>query len=182
MAFLMIDGSGNPNTSQEYQQAVEALYGVAYALKFLLKKEQGVDYAVMPLEGLWWTPDIREFSVEHKESWLWTMMIAQPQEVTAALFERAREPVQRKKPSPALTKIRLEPFHEGLAAQIMHLGPYTAEEPTIVRLHAFIREQGFTFDGIRQKHHEIYLSDPRRAAPEKMRTVIRQPMARESHA
>jgi hypothetical protein len=181
MHFLMIDGAGNPNTSQDYQQAVEALYGVAYALKFLLKKEQEIDYAVMPLEGLWWASDMREFSVEHKEGWLWTMMIAQPEEVNAALFERAREQVQRKKPSPALAKLRLEEFHEGLAAQIMHLGPYAAEGPTIARLHAFIREQGCTFDGIRQKHHEIYLSDPRRAAPEKMRTVIRQPMTRTSH-
>jgi hypothetical protein len=80
MPFLMIDGAGNPNTSQEYQQAVEGLYAVAYALKFLLKKEQGIDYAVMPLEGLWWAPDMRDFSVEHKETWRWTMMIAQPQE------------------------------------------------------------------------------------------------------
>jgi hypothetical protein len=175
--FLMIDGAGNPNTSQEYQQAVEGLYAVAYALKFLLKKEQGIDYAVMPLEGLWWAPDMRDFSVEHKETWRWTMMIAQPQEVTAALFERTREQVQRKKPSPALAKLRLEEFHEGLAAQIMHLGPYAAEGPTIARLHAFIREQGYTFDGTRQKHHEIYLSDPRRTAAEKMKTVIRQPMA-----
>jgi hypothetical protein len=178
MPFLMVDGTGNPNTSQEYQEAVEALYAVAYALKFLLKKEQGVDYAVMPLEGLWWTPNMREFSVEHKETWLWTMMIAQPPEVTAALFERAREQVQRKKPSPALAKVRLEPFQEGLAAQIMHLGPFAAEGPTIARLHAFIREQGYAFDGTQQKHHEIYLSDPRRAAPENMRTVIRQSMTR----
>ncbi len=180
MQFLMVDGTGNPNTSQEYQQALEALYPVAYALKFLLKKGQGVDYAVMPLEGLWWTPDMREFSAEHKERWLWTMMIAQPQEVTAALFEQAREQVQRKKPSPALAKLRLEEFQEGLAAQIMHLGPYAAEGPTIARLHAFIREQGYAFDGTRQKHHEIYLSDPRRAAPQKMRTVLRQPMVRPS--
>ncbi len=178
MQFLMVDGAGNPNTSQEYQEAVEALYAVAYALKFLLKKEQGVDYAVMPLEGLWWTPDMRGFSVEHKEGWLWTMMIAQPEEVTAALFERMRAQVQRKKPSPALAKMRLEPFHEGLAAQIMHIGPFAAEGPTIARLHTFIREQGYAFDGTEQKHHEIYLSDPRRAAPEKMRTVIRQSVTR----
>ncbi len=180
MPFLMIDGAGNPNTSQDYQQAVEALYAVAYALKFLLKKEQGVDYAVMPLEGLWWAPDMREFSVEHKETWLWTMMIAQPGQVIAALFERTRAQVRRKKDSPTLAKQRLEEFHEGLAAQIMHLGPYAAEAPTIARLHAFIRQQGYTFDGSRQKHHEIYLSDPRRAAPEKMRTIIRQSMTREA--
>ena len=180
MHFLMIDGTGNPNTSQDYQQAVETLYGVAYALKFLLKKEQGMDYEVMPLEGLWWTPDMQGFSIEHKETWLWTMMIAQPEQVTAAQFERAREQVRRKKDSPALAKLRLETFHEGLAAQIMHRGPYAAEGPTINRLHAFMREQGYTFDGSRQKHHEIYLSDPRRTAPDKMWTVIRQPVTRDA--
>lgn len=180
MPFLMIDGAGNPNTSPEYQQAVASLYGVAYALKLLLKKEQGVDYAVMPLEGLWWAPDMRAFSAEHKEGWLWTMMIAQPEEVTPALFERAREQVQREKPalSPALVKVRLEAFQEGLAAQILHLGPYAAEGPTIAGLHAFIRARGYTFDGAQQKHHEIYLSDPRRTAPEKLKTVLRQPMTR----
>lgn len=179
MRCLMIDGMGNPNTSQEYQQAVEALYGVAYALKFLLKKDQGADYTVMPLEGLWWAPDMAEFSAERKEAWQWTMLIAQPEAVTEALFERAREQVRRKKDSPALAKMRLETFHEGLAAQVMYIGPYAAEGPTIARLHAFIHGQGCTFDGRRQKHHEIYLSDPRRAAPDKLKTVIRQPMARQ---
>jgi len=181
--FLMVDGMGNPNTAREYQGAVEALYALAYALKFLIKKEQGIDYAVMPLEGLWWVPDMREFTIEHKENWLWTMMIAQPEEVTADLFERARVQVQQKKPSLDLAKLRLEAFHEGLAAQIMHIGPYAEEGPTVARLHAFIREQGYTYegyayDGTQQKHHEIYLSDPRRAAPDKMRTVIRQPVSR----
>jgi hypothetical protein len=176
MQFVMIDGAGNPNTSPDYQEAVAALYGVSYTLKFLLKKEQGMDYPVMPLEGLWWVPDMQEFSIEHKENWLWTMMIMQPEEVVEALFERARAEVQRKKESPASARLRLERFHEGLAAQIIYLGPYAAEGPTIARLHAFIREQGYIFDGTRQRHHEIYLSDPRRAAPEKMRTVIRQPM------
>jgi hypothetical protein len=181
MQFLMIDGAGDPNTTQEYKEAIEALYGVAYALKFLLKKEQGLDYSVMPLEGLWWTPNMREFSAEHKERWLWTMMIMQPEEVTEAHFEQARaREMQRKKDFPALAKLRLERFHEGLAAQILHVGPYAAEAPTIVRLHAFIRGQGYAFDGTRQKHHEIYLSDPRRVAPEKMKTVVRQPMTRPS--
>ena len=175
MAFLMVDGAGDPNTSPDYREVIEALYGVAYTLKFLLKKEQGLDYTVMPLEGLWWTPDMREFRAEGKGQWLWTMMIMQPDEVTPALFERAREQVRRKKPSPALERMRLERFHEGLAAQVMHVGPYAAEGPTIARVHAFLRERGYAFDGRLQKHHEIYLSDPRRAAPEKMRTVVRQP-------
>jgi hypothetical protein len=179
MQFLMIDGIGDPNTAQDYQEALEALYGIAYTLKFLVKKEQAIDYPVMAPEGLWWTPDMREFSLEHKEAWRWTMMIMQPEVVTVAYFERALEQVRRKKESSALAKLRLEPFHEGLAAQIMHLGPYATEASTIARLHAFIREQGCTFDGRVQKHHEIYLSDPRRAAPEKIRTVIRQAMTRE---
>lgn len=180
MTFLMIDDTGDPNRSEDYRQAVAALYALSYALKFLLKKEQGRDYAVMPLEGLWWTPDMREFSVEHNEDWLWTMMIVQPPEVTPALFERARAEVQRKKPSltSPLGKGRLEAFHEGLAAQIMHQGPYAAEGPAIAQLHAFIREKGYTFDGSGQKHHEIYLSDPQRTAPDKMKTVLRQPMRR----
>ena len=175
MLFLMVDGTGDPNTSEDYRQVIEALYGVAYTLKFLLKKEHGVDYTVMPLEGLWWTPDMREFRAENKAQWLWTMMIMQPDEVTPALFERAREQVRRKKPSPALASVRMRRFHEGPAAQVMHVGPYAAEGPTIARVHAFLRERGYTFDGREQKHHEIYLSDPRRAAPEKMRTVVRQP-------
>ncbi len=180
MQFLMIDGLGNPNTSRAYQEAVEALYGVAYTLKFLIKKELALDYMVMALEGLWWTPDMREFSPDNKEAWLWTMMIMQPEVVTAEHFERALAQAQHKKDSPALAKMRLQQFHEGLAAQIMHLGPFSAEGPTIARLHAFIRERGYAFNGNEQKHHEIYLSDPRRAAPEKMRTVIRQPIIRVS--
>lgn len=178
MAFLMVDGAGDPNHSHDYQQAIEALYGVAYTLKFLLKREQRIDYVMMPLEGLWRVPDMREFRMDDKEAWLWTMMIMQPDEVTPALFERACDQVRHKRPSPALARMRLQRFHEGLAAQVMYVGPYAMEGPTIVRLHAFIHDLGFTFDGREQKHHEIYLSDPRRAAPEKMRTVIRQPITR----
>jgi hypothetical protein len=178
MQFLMVDGTGNPNTSQAYQEAVEALYGVAYTLKFMIKKEQAIDYPVMALEGLWWAEDMQTFSTDNKENWQWTMMIMQPDQVTAKLFEQAREQVKRKKDSPALANMRLQTFHEGDAAQIMHLGPYSAEGPTIASLHAFIREQRYRFDGREQKHHEIYLSDPRRTAPDKMKTVIRQPVIR----
>ena len=178
MQFLMVDGTGNPNTSQAYREAIEALYGVAYTLKFQIKKEQAIDYPIMPLEGLWWTEDMQTFSTDNKENWQWTMMIMQPDQVNAKLFEQAREQVKRKKDSSALANTRLQRFHEGAAAQIMHVGPFSAEGPTIARLHAFIREQGYGFDGIEQKHHEIYLSDPRRAAPDKMKTVIRQPVTR----
>lgn len=175
MNFLMINGGGDPNTSQDYRDAVEALYGLAYTLKFAIKKQQGFDYPVMALEGLWWTDDMRLFSTDQKEDWKWTMMLMQPEYVTSERFEQARQQVEEKKPSPALARVRLASFHEGLSAQIMHLGPYSAEGPTIARLHAFIKEQGYLLRG---KHHEIYLGDPRRSAPEKLRAVIRQPIDR----
>jgi hypothetical protein len=173
MSFLMIDGSGDPNTAQEYNDSVEALFAVSYALKFMVKKEKGVDYGVLPLEGLWWTDDMTQFSVENKDMWKWTSMIMQPEYVTEDLVSKALEQVEKKKDPPALPKIRFESFHEGLSAQIMHIGPYSAEGPTIERLHNFIKENGCELKG---KHHEIYLSDPRRSAPERMKTVIRQPM------
>ncbi len=176
MNFLMVDGAGNPNTAQEYKDTVEALYAMSYALKFMVKKgEAAVDYGVMPLEGLWWADDMTQFSVENKDIWKWTAMIMQPQYVTKDLFSKAIEQVKKKKSLPALPKMRFESFHEGLAAQIMHLGPYSAEGPTIERLHDFIKENGYQLRG---KHHEIYLTDPQRSAPDKMKTVIRQPVKR----
>lgn len=176
MPFLMLDGTGDPNTSPEYRMAIEALYGLAYTVKFLLRREQGADFRVMPLEGLWWSPTMEAFSDQNKSDWSWTMMIAQPESLTPDLFEQARAQARQKKASPALERARLESFHEGLAAQIMYIGPFAAEGPTIVRLHAYIRDHGYTFDGRIQKHHEIYLSDPRRASPDNLRTIIRQPM------
>lgn len=173
MNYLMIDGHGDPNTSQEYQAAVEALYSVAYAVKFALKDDpETEDYVVPPLEGLWWVEEMTEFSIEEKGAWDWTMMILQPEWVTAEVVERAREEAARKKELPALDKLRFAPYDEGLAAQILYVGPYADEGPTIAALHDFIREQG---GELRGKHHEIYLSDPRRTAPEKLKTVIRQP-------
>lgn len=173
--FLMIDGAGNPNTAPEYVQAIEALYGVAYTLKFSIKKgELGIDYPVMPLEGLWWADDPSAFGLGRKDDWYWTAMILQPDCVTQALVEQAVEQVREKKGLPALSKLRLESFHEGLAAQIMHIGPYAEEGPTIARLHQYITDSGRRLTG---KHHEIYMGDPRRAAPDKLKTIIRQPMA-----
>ena len=171
--FLVIDGAGDPNTAKEYKDAVEALFAVSYALKFMVKKEKGVDYGVLPLEGLWWTDDMAQFSMENKDAWKWTSMIMQPEYVTEDLVSKALEQVKKKKNPPALPKIRFESFQEGLSAQTMHIGPYSAEGPTIERLHNFIKEQGYE---LRDKHHEIYLSDPRRSAPERMKTVIRQPV------
>ncbi|MHB1041305.1 MAG: GyrI-like domain-containing protein [Eubacteriales bacterium] len=174
MNFIMIDGRGDPNTGQEFKDAVEALYGLSYTLKFMMKKgELGIDYGVAPLEGLWWTGDMREFSMENKGIWSWTLMVMQPGFVTKDMFERAFEQFKKKKNLPALPKARFERFHEGLSAQIMHIGPYSTEGPTIEKLHGFIKENGYSFQG---KHHEIYLGDPRKAASEKIKTVLRQPV------
>jgi hypothetical protein len=175
MDFLMVDGAGDPNTATAYKQAVEALYGLAYALKFMVKKGGGTDYRVMPLEGLWWADDMALFSADNKRIWKWTAMIRQPEYVDAELVARGIEQVGAKKDLPALDLIRYETFHEGASAQIMHIGPYADEAPTILKLHDFIRAGGFELTG---KHHEIYLSDPRRSAPDKLKTVIRQPMKR----
>lgn len=175
MKFLMIDGHGDPNTAQEYKDAVEALYAVAYALKFRSKKEKGMDYVVPPLEGLWWVEHMEQFSMENKSAWNWTMMVMQPEWVTQEMFGAALGEVERKKNLPALSQLKLETYHEGLAVQILHIGPYSAEAPTIAQMHAFMDENGYKLAG---KHHEIYLSDPRKVAPEKLKTVLRQPVQR----
>jgi hypothetical protein len=175
MNFIMIDGQGNPNTSLEYAEAMQALYTSAYTLKFKVKKELSVDYPVMASEGLWWMDDMREFSASRKDDWKWTMMIMQPEIITQALFHQAVTETMAKKGYPGLSRLRLERFDEGLASQILYFGSYADEGPTITRLHEFIAENGFVRSG---KHHEIYLGDPRRVAPEKLRTVIRQPMCK----
>lgn len=173
MNFLMIDGAGDPNTTPFFQEATEALFAVSYGLKFIIKKgEQQGDYGVMPLEGLWWTDDMTQFSVEKKGDWLWTLLMMQPEFVTPELFAEAVEQVKKKKNPAALPLMRFEAFAEGKAAQIMHIGPFSEEGPTIAKVHAFIDENDGQLSG---KHHEIYLSDIRRAAPEKWKTVIRQP-------
>lgn len=173
MNFIMIDGHGNPNTSAEYAESIQALYTVAYTLKFKIKKELAMDFPVMASEGLWWMDDMREFSAARKDDWKWTMMIMQPEIVTAQIFAQAVDDARKKKGEAALSRLRLERFHEGLAMQITYFGPYSDEGPTIARLHQSIEESGHIRFG---KHHEIYLGDPRRSAPEKLRTVIRQPM------
>lgn len=174
MNFLMIDGAGDPNKAQEFKDAVEALYSVSYALKFMVKKgKTTIDYSVMPLEGLWWVDDMSKFGMEDKDAWKWTVMIMQPEFVTKDMFKKALEQVGKKKNLLALSKMKFEDFHEGLSAQIMHIGPYSAEGPTIKKLHNFIREKGYELRG---RHHEIYLSDPRKSAPKKMKTIIRQPI------
>lgn len=171
--FLMIDGEGDPNTSPKYAAAVEALFSVSYTAKFMVKKGvQGIDYAVMPLEGLWWADDLSAFISNDRSKWRWTMMIMQPHFVEEAVIHAAIAEVNRKKALPALSALRLERFTEGLCAQILHIGPFTEEGPTIQRVHDFIGARG----ALAGKHHEVYLSDIRRADPTKWRTVIRQPM------
>jgi hypothetical protein len=173
LKFLMIDGKGNPNTSQAFQEAMQALYGMSYTLKFASKKELGIDYTVMALEGLWWADDMEAFSLGAKDTWYWTVMMLQPDHITPEFVETAREQLARKKDVPALPRLRYETFHEGLSVQIMYFGPYADEGPTIARMHAFMQDNGYTFNG---KHHEIYIGDPRTAALEKLKTVIRQPV------
>jgi hypothetical protein len=175
LKFLCLEGHGDPNTSPEYASAVRALYSVSYAAKFAVKKAGGPDFKVSALEGLWWAEDLSTFLTGDKSEWDWTMMIRQPDAVTGDLLARLSDEVAAKKSMPTARELRLISFEEGAAAQVLHVGPYAAEAPTIARLHEFIRDQGFTFDGHRDKHHEIYLSDPRRSAPGKLRTIIRQP-------
>jgi hypothetical protein len=175
MKYLMVDGHGDPNTAQEYQDAVESLYAVAYKLKFMSKRSLGKDYVVPPLEGLWWAEDMEVFtSLRDKSAWDWTMMIMQPEWIIGEMFEAAVEEVERAKSLPALPRLRLGTHHEGLSVQILHIGSYEDEGPTLHRMHhEFIPQNGYEMVG---KHHEIYLSDPRKVAPEKLKTVLRQPV------
>ena len=177
LAFLMLDGRGDPNSAEEYQAALQALYGVAYTLKFTLKKtDPERDFKVAPLEGLWWAdgePPSLDALQTDRDGWNWTMMIAVPDAVTAAEVAAAVGAAVRRRPLPAAGLMRLERFAEGQAAQVMHIGPYADEAQTIARLHEFVAEQGY---GLRGRHHEIYLGDPRRTAPERLKTVLRHPV------
>jgi len=173
LTYLMVDGEGNPNTSVAYLHAIEALYSLSYTLKFSFKNGPvQVDYAVMPLEGLWWAEDPGAFQRRDKSAWKWTAMILQPDFVAKKDVDAAFEDVRRKKNPAALERVRLETLNEGMAAQVMYFGPYAEEGPTIERIHAYIHASGKELCG---KHHEIYLSDPRRTAPENLKTIIRQP-------
>lgn len=173
LRYLMIDGMGDPNASADYASAIQALYAVSYAAKFAMKRNNlGLDYVVMPLEGLWWADDWSVFAAADKSQWKWTMMILQPDFVPEDLIWRCMDEVRYRKGMDAVARLRLEGFYEGRCAQILHVGPFTEEGPTIQRLHAFIDGRSTK----RGKHHEIYLSDTRRAAPQNWKTIIRQPM------
>jgi len=174
MKFLMIDGVGNPNITPECQAAVETLYAMSYGVKFALKS-QGFDYFVPPLEGLWWMEDMREFSVENKHRWSWTMMIMQPEPVTDDSVSRVKENVRKKKKLPTIDDARFETYDEGLAVQILYTGAYSDEDPTIAEMHRYIRDNGYETNG---KHHEVYLGDPRKTSADRLKTIIRQSIRR----
>jgi hypothetical protein len=171
--FLMVDGEGDPNSAQSYKEAIEALFSVAYTLKFMVKKGPlALDFGVMPLEGLWWADDMADFGTADKSHWKWTAMVMQPPFITSAMVHGAIAEVQKKKPPAVLGKLRMKSFTEGKSAQILHIGPFSEEGPAIARVHQFIQAKS----ALRGRHHEIYLSDIRKAAPEKWKTIIRQPM------
>lgn len=171
--YLMIDGEGDPNTVPAYAEAIEALFSVSYVAKFMVKKSaQAIDYAVMPLEGLWWADDMSAFASNDKARWKWTVMILQPDFVENDVIAHAIQAVAEKKNLPAVSKLRLESFAEGRCAQVLHIGSFSEEGPTIQRVHDFIDARGTRIG----KHHEIYLSDIRRADPQNWKTIIRQPM------
>jgi hypothetical protein len=172
MNYLMIDGEGDPNTSQAYANAVEVLFMVSYAIKFMVKKKTAIDYGVMPLEGLWWADDMSRFSVADKGNWKWTMMILQPDFATRETIESAVGDVKKKKNPNAIDKLRFETFSEGKCAQILHIGPFSEEGPTIAKVHQYIDSSS----QLTGKHHEIYLTDIRKANPANWKTIIRQPM------
>jgi hypothetical protein len=184
LPFLMIDGAGDPNSAPEYGAKVAALYALSYRLKFLSKAVHGRDYTVGPLEGLWWADDMADFTTGRRDRWKWTLMIRQPDWLTPGDIDTARAETIRKQAREAdpkaseadLSAIRAERYGEGLSVQVLHLGPYADEAPTIARMHdVFMPENGLAPTG---HHHEIYLSDPRRVAPEKLKTIVRQPVRR----
>ncbi|GAA1972233.1 GyrI-like domain-containing protein [Isoptericola halotolerans] len=170
--YLMVDGAGDPNTAPAYREAVTSLYPLAYALRAAIKDATGTGYAVMPLEGLWWADEVERFRELPRSAWRWTMMISLPDDVAQvdAVEVVARTTTARDLPA----AVRLEQFGDGEAVQVLHVGPYTEEAPAVDALHAFVTSSGRSLAG---RHHEIYLSDPRRTAPERLRTIIRQPVA-----
>ncbi|MEU7813036.1 GyrI-like domain-containing protein [Pseudonocardia sp. NPDC049154] len=175
LRYLMIDGHGDPNTPV-YEAAVSALYPLAYALKFASRTELGRDYVVMPLEGLWWAEDMGAFTAARdKARWDWTLMIMVPDWTTEEMFDAAVEKIASKAPPTRLADVRMETLAEGRCVQALHVGPYDGEAELLRRMHhEFIPQHGLTMAG---KHHEIYLSDPRRADPSRLRTILRQPVA-----
>lgn len=185
MQFAMIDGAiekgEGPGSSPGFAEAMNALYGISYTLKFMLKqrKEDPVDYPVMASEGLWWVED-GFFDINIKDNWYYTLMVLQPEVITPEIFAEGLAKVRKKRgDSPALGKLRLESFTEGLCVQTLHIGPYASEPATIEKMHAFMADNNLVnLVGLGGKHHEIYMGDPRKAVPEKLKTVLRLPVKR----
>lgn len=183
LQFAMLDGAiekgSEPGNSASFQEATEALYGISYTLKFMFKKRKtnAIDYPVMALEGLWWVED-GMFDITIKDNWFFTLMILQPEVVTPEIFEEGRQQVRKKRgDSAALSKLCLMDFEEGLCMQTLHIGPYATEPATVERMQAFAQENGYRDRvGPNGKHHEIYLGDPRKADPSKLKTVLRHPL------
>lgn len=175
--YLMVDGHGDPNTSQEFSDAISALYPVAYKLKFASKQQMGQDYVVAPLEGLWWAEDMRSFTTARdKSKWSFTLMLMQPDWITSKMFAVAVSEVANKSAPSSLSKVRLETLKEGTCFQTLHIGSFDDEAEVLDHMHSkVIPDGGFRMSG---KHHEIYLSDRRRTAPEKLKTILRQPVER----
>lgn len=174
MQFLMIDGEGNPNTAKSFGDAIEALYAVSYALKFMSKRTLGKDYGVAPLEGLWYADDMGVFEAGNKDAYKWTLMIMQPEWIQTQMIAAAIEAARAKKNPTALPGLYVQTLHEGESLQLLHIGSFDDEAPKLKALHCdYMPAHGLTFNG---RHHEIYLSDMRRVAPDKLRTILRQPV------
>lgn len=181
--FAMLDGANEPGVlpgdSPAFQEAVSALYGISYTLKFMLKLRpvDPIDYPVMALEGLWWVED-GLFDIRAPDNWKWTLMILQPDEIPPELFAEGLAQLRKKRGDlPVFSRLRLEAFEEGLCVQLMHIGPYATEPANVERMYSLAAQQGYRSRlGSGGKHHEIYLSDPRKASPERMKTVLRHPI------
>lgn len=181
MIFIAVDGKGDPNTCREYKNAIELLYGLSFTIK--MSKMNGTqpegyfEYVVPPLEGLWRQENTYGIDYSRKGDLIWTSMIRQPEFVTPEVFEAAKTALAKKKPHLDVSKARLMKFTEGLCVQIMHKGPYDDEPENIEKLARFAAENGYEQDFSESRlHHEIYLSDPRKCAPERLRTVLRHPI------
>jgi len=176
--FVMIDGriepGASPGNSPSFQQAMEALYGVSYSLKFMskLRIEDPIDYTVMGLEAQWWLEE-GEFDISKPDNWCWTAMIMQPDHITESMFYAAQEKLNKKKSNPGIYKLRLESFTEGLCVQIMHIGPYSTEPATVKKMEEFATRNGFQ---MQYKHHEIYIGNPLRSDPARLKTILRHPV------
>jgi len=176
MQYLMVDGMGDPNTAPEFHSGVAALYEIAYTVKFAAKKAGiGPEYSVAPLEGLWWCEGTEDFDVEHRELWQWRLQIPQPPHVDAGMVRAAVQDLRKKGKESRLEDVRLETFEEGLCVQTLHIGPFNTESPAVEAMHKFVADSGLSLRG---KHHEIYMSDFRRTAPEKLKTILRQPVSK----